>query len=240
MAGYSQFTLPQLLTLFYEQIDGNQNFWRQDEATRILQEALRVFNCLTGFWRTRVDMGLGGPDTPGTVAGQVYYNTPAGLSYILRVEVNEVPLASTNLYDLDYGQPTWESEVCTSTTSPQAWAPVGFNQFAIWPASFAGAESLVVEGVQPAPVLASLAPTDFVNLGQDELETILDYAQHIAQFKEGGQEFEASQIYLKEFLQEAGERNGVLKQSSKFRNWMGLTDRKRRPMRTPDATVGAR
>lgn len=233
MAGYAQFTLPQLITLFYEQVGGNSAFWRIDEATRILQEALRVFNCLTGFWRTRVDAGL-------TVAGQVYYPTPAGLSYILRVEVDEVPMSSTSLYDLDYGQPTWESEVCTSTTIPQAWAPVGFNQFALWPASFAGAESLIVEGVQPAPVLASLAPTDFVNLGQDELETILDYAQHVAQFKEGGQEFEASQLLLKEFLKEAGERNAVLMQSSKFRNWMGLTDQKRRPMRVPEDRVGAR
>lgn len=240
MAGYQQFTLPQLLALFYEQVGNNSTFWRPDEATRILQDAFRTFNCLTGFWRARVDMGLAGPSTPGTVAGQVYYATPAGLSYILRVEVNEIPLSSTSLYDLDYGQPTWESEQCTSTTTPQAWAPVGFNQFALWPSSFAGTESLVVEGVQPAPVLASLAPTDFVNLGQDELETILDYAQHLAQFKEGGQEFEASQLYLKEFLKEAAGRNAMLMQSSKFRTWMGLTDRKRRPMGVPEERVGAR
>ncbi len=230
MAGYQQFTLAQLLTLFYEQVGGNQTFWRPDEATRILQEAFRIFNALTGFWRDRIDTGF-------TVAGQVYYPTPPQLSYVLRVEVNEVPMASTSLYDLDYGQPTWESEVCTGTNIPQAFAPVGFNWFALWPASLAGGESLIVEGVTPAPDITAVGN---VNMGQDELETILDYAQHVAQFKEGGQEFEASQIQLKEFLKECGSRNAVLMKSSPFRKWCGLTDQKKRPMRSIAERVGAR
>ncbi len=230
MAAYSQFTLTQLIDLFYQQVGGNRAFWRADEVTRILQEAFRIFNCLTGFWRDRIDAGF-------TVAGQHYYATPAGLTYILRVEVNGVPLASSSLYDLDYGRPTWESESATGTTLPQMFAPAGVNLFALWPASSAGGESLIVEGVTPAPLLSSVG---FVNLGKDELEVILDYAGHVAQFKEGGQEFEASQEVFKEFLKEAGSRNAVLMQSAKFRKWMGLSDQKKRPMRTSDERVGAR
>ena len=230
MAGYAQFTLAQLLTLFYQQLDNNQAFFLPDEATRILQEAFRVFNCLTGFWRDRVDAGF-------TVAGQHWYTTPAGLSYILRVEVDEVVMQATTVYDLDYGRPTWESETATGTEIPQAWAPAGVNLFALWPASLAGGESLIIEGVTPAPVLTNVG---FVNLGEDELEMILDEALHIAQFKEGGQEFEASQLSHQEFLKEAGERNSVLMTSAKFRTWMGLTDQKARPMRQPDPRVGAR
>ena len=230
---YAQFTLAQLQTLFYEQVGGNTAFWRLDEATRILQESFRVFNCLTGFWRGRVDMGLTG-------AGQHFYFTPPGLTYLLRVEINRKPLASTTLYDLDYGQVTWENDVCLAGNLPEMFAPVGFNKFALWPASLESTNSLIVEGVVPAPVLASLAPTDTVDLGQDELETILDYAQHIAQFKEGGQEFEASQEQLKEFLKECGSRNAVLMQSSPFRQWMGLTGQRKRPMRRTNEQVGAR
>lgn len=96
---------------------------------------------------------------------------------------------------------------------------------------------MIVEGVTPAPLLTNVG---FVNLGKDELEVILDYAGHVAQFKEGGQEFEASQEVFKEFLKEAGSRNAVLMQSAKFRKWMGLSDQKKRPMRQPDARVGAR
>ena len=227
---YAQFTLAQLQAFFYEQVDGNQTFWRPDEVTRILQESFRVFNCLTGFWRGRVAGG-------NTAAGQHWYNVPSGLTYPLRVLLNGVPLNPSSLYDLDYGQPTWESDTCASGQLPNAWAVGGVNLYAIWPASFEGGESLTIEGVVPAPVLTS---SGFVNLGQDELETILDYAEHIAQFKEGGQEFNASQELLKEFLKDAGERNAVLLQSAKFRTWMGLSSQKKRPMRDPDKEVGAR
>src|SRR6266436_3616953 len=123
MAGYQQYSLAQLQTLFYEQVDGNTAFWRTDEVTRILQEAFRVFNCLTGFWRDRIDAGF-------TVARQHFYPTPAGLTYILRVEVNEQPLQSSSLYDLDYGQPAWESETAGSVSElPQVFAPAGVNLF---------------------------------------------------------------------------------------------------------------
>lgn len=227
---YTQYTLTQLITLFYEQLGGNTSFWRTDEVTRILQEAFRVFNCLTGFWRARIPVGT-------TIAGEHWYPMPQGLTYGYRVELNGVALATSSLYDLDYGQPAWESDVCTGTDLPQASAFVGLNQFVIWPADSGNTDSLVVEGVAPAPVLTSIGTVD---LGQDELVTILDYAQHIAMFKEGGQEFDASQEQFKEFLKEAGERNAVLMQSSKFRKWMGLTSEKARPMRQPDARVGAR
>lgn len=230
MPNYQQLTLAQLQTAFYEQVGGNAAFFRTDEATRILQEAFRIFNCLTGFWRAPVDAGK-------TVTAQHFYPVPSAQNFVIRVLLNGVALQNSSLYDLDYGRDHWESEVCTTGTLPTAWAPAGFNQFAIWPGSFAGGESLVCECVTSAPVLTTVS---FVNLGQDELETILDYATHIAQFKEGGQEFQASEVLLKGFLKSAGERNGVLLQSSKFRTWMGLSSEKKRPMRIADASVGAR
>lgn len=228
---YAQVTLVQLRGYFYEQVDQNTTFWRTDEVDRILQESVRVFNCLTGFWRGQITIA------GGTVAGQHFYNVPSGMTYLLRAEVNQQPLGSSSLWDLDYGQPNWEAESATSGNLPQVFAPAGVNLFAIWPASFAGGESLVVEGVVSAPALTT---SGFIDLGQDEVELILDYAEHIAQFKEGGQEFEVSQLLLKEFLKECGERNAMLMQSSKFRTWMGLTDQKKRPMRLPDERVGAR
>lgn len=227
---YSQFTLAQLQNFFYEQVDNNRSFWRLDEVTRILQESFRVFNCLTGFWRGQVNAGT-------TTAGTHWYTVPSGITYSQRVLLNGVPLSVSSLYDLDYGQPNWESETCASGQLPSAWVVGGVNLFAIWPASFAGGESLVIEGVVAAPTLTS---TGFVNLGQDELETILNYAEHIAQFKEGGQEFNASQELLKDFLKDASSRNAILLQSNKFRTWMGLSDQRKRPMRIVDERVGSR
>lgn len=231
MAGYQQVTIAQLRTYFYQQVDGNTAFFRTDEVDRYLREAFRVFNVLTGFWRGRIDLGM-------TIAGQVWYQVPAGLSYILRVEVQGRPLGSSSLNDLDYGQPAWESDQCPAGVLPQVFAPAGFNLFALWPAPYDNSTTLFVEGVVPAPDPVTVP---FVNLGQDELETILDYAEHLAQFKEGGQEFEASQLSFQDFLKEAGKRNAVLMESSKFRKWMGISDRTRKPMQLPDGEkVGTR
>jgi hypothetical protein len=227
---YQQVTLAQLQAYFYERVGGNTAFWRTTEVTAILQEAVRVFNVLTGYWRGSVSVGP-------TVASQHWYNVPSGLSYITRVECNQTPLNVSSLWDLDYGQPTWESDVATSGNQPNAWAPCGVNLFALWPASFAGGESLVAFGVTTAPVLTSVG---FIDLGQSDIETILDYAEHIAQFKEGGQEFEASQLWLSEFLKESSARNAILQNSAKWRNWLGLSDRKWRPIHKPEARVGAR
>jgi len=135
--------------------------------------------------------------------------------------------------------------------TPSGTPPPGATGYRVYIDPVAGNEQLQVSITgfgtyqQVLPLVAGpLAPvisiSPAIDLGSDELETILDYAEHVAQFKEGGQEFEASQLLLKEFLEECGERNAVLMQSSKFRNWMGLTDQKKRPMRVPDERVGAR
>lgn len=229
---YQQVTLAQLQAYFYEQVGGNSAFFRLNEVTAILQESVRVYNVLTGFWRGNVTIA------GGTVAGQTWYTVPPGLSYITRVECNQVPLNVSSLWDLDYGQSTWESETGTAgDPAPKVWAPCGVNLFALWPSSFAGGQSLVAFGVTPAPVLTNVG---FIDVGQSELETILDYAQHIAQFKEGGQEFDASQLWLSDFLKDASGRNAILMNSAKWRNWLGLSDRKWRPIHKPEARVGAR
>src|ERR1035441_1658689 len=58
----------------------------------------------TGFWRDRVAM-------PALTAGQHWYIVPASLlTYILRVEVNGVPLQSSSLYD-QIGQGSGETEL---------------------------------------------------------------------------------------------------------------------------------
>jgi hypothetical protein len=232
MAGYQQFTWSLLISQFYERVGNNAVFWTKDEVIRILNESMRVFNCLAGFWRDRIDTGA------QTVAGQIWYATPVQLTYILRVEVNRIALASTTLYDLDYGRPEWENDICLIGTFPQMFAPMGQNLYALWPAPFESTNSLIVEGVVPAPQYT--ADTDNVNIGTEEVRSVLDYAEHVAQFKEGGQEFEAAQQLLQKFLKQCGARNAMLMQSSRFRRWMGLTDERKRPIRRQPETTGAR
>jgi len=66
------------------------------------------------------------------------------------------------------------------------------------------------------------------------------YAAHILRVKEGGQEFQSSQEQLKLFLKGAGQRNSILMQSAKYRQWMGLTDRSSRPYHAASEKLGTR
>lgn len=227
---YAQITVSQLVDAVYERLGNNRVFWREDEAYRFLNEGLRVWNLLTGLWRGRIDMGL-------TVANQTWYALPVGISYGLRMELNGQPLDPTNLWDLDYGQPGWESD---SAAVPMMWAPAGLSYIALWPKSLAGGESLVLQGVLPAPQYTIADVASFVDLGRDDQDSVADYAAHVMRCKEGGQEFEASQEQLKQFLKGAASRNGLLMQSSPFRRWMGLVDDSKRRMRPVTERVGAR
>lgn len=235
--GYQQFTLGQMRALAYERLGGITTFYRDDEINRYIRQALRMWNVLAGFWR-----GASVLD-PGTlVAGQVWYSVPSMFAYLLRVEVLGKPLGSSSLWDLDYGYPGWESSQVGVGNAPAAvtcWAPAGLNQFAIWPASAAGGESISCYGVMKAPQPATDGA--FVDIGREDLEHVLDYVEYMCAFKEGGQEAEAATSMLQSFLKAAGERNAMLMQSSKFRGFMGLSDERKRPIRLVNGErVGAR
>jgi hypothetical protein len=192
-------------------------FWREDELNRIIQEALRTFNAMTGFWK--------GTFQTQTSNDEHWINTgDTSVTSSMRVLFNGLPLAQTSLHDLDMGRPYWESEHTESgddvPTTVQMWAPAGFNMFAIWPADHQNSNSLLVDGIAITPILT--ADADKVNIGKEELTTLLDYMQHLATFKEGGAEFEASMELYKNFLKGCAERNAILMGSAPFRKWLGL------------------
>lgn len=234
--GYQQFTLAQLRALVRERLNDTSLFYRDDELDRYIRQALQVWNCLSGFWRGTQ------PLDPGTlVAGQHFYPVPTGWSYLLRVLVNGKPLASSSFWDLDYGRPTWESDTTATSGAPSqvsVWAPISLNLFAIWPASASGGEAIVVEGVTRAP--QPTLDADYVDIGREELEAVIDEVEHLACVKVGGQEFQASIVQHQGFLKAATGRNAMLMQSSKFRQWMGLTDERKRPIRSSNEKAGAR
>ncbi len=78
---------------------------------------------------------------------------------------------------------------------------MGLTKVAINPAHAAGSGTLDVDGltsfVQPA--------TDgtFPDIPHSDVERILDYAHHLATFKQGGQEFQTGLKVFKNFLQAA-------------------------------------
>lgn len=240
---YTSVTRAQLRGFLQDRL-GPSAFWRNDELNRYLDESLRLWNALSGFWRQRVVVAGGGSVLfpAGTIANQVWYTRPATLVSIQKLEFNGLVMTPTSVPELDWGRPNWEGETTTSggavPTRPYMWAPAGLTLIAIWPADNAGGNALVADGIAQTPVPATDGA--FVDIGREEVELVLDYAQHLSAFKEGGQEFVSSRRQFENFLKGAMERNGMLR-TAKFRRYLGLEkDEETRPRRASTERVGVR
>ncbi len=230
---YTQTTRAQLRTEIRNRL-GPTAFWRDDELNRLINEALHVWGLLTGFWRVR--------DTIPTTADTVFYSVPSTILSLLRIEYNGQAVSKSSLFDLDYGRINWEAERLSDGESVpvkvEGWAPVGLTLFAIWPGDDVGSNNLTFDGMKKTPL--PTADGDFIDLGDEELDFIEVYVQHVATFKESGAEFEASQTSFQQFLKGAASRNAILNASAKFRKWMGIHDEEQeRPIRGRES-IGAR
>ena len=79
-------------------------------------------------------------------------------------------------------------------------------------------------------------------LGPEQLDVILDYAHHIAAFKEAGAEFNATQRQLNNMIQLAGDHNNKLQALAVFREvFEDRSNREdlRRPRREPSEVASA-
>jgi hypothetical protein len=223
---YQVSTLAQLKVTLAAQVDGSI-FWTDEEARLALNEMLRDWNLLTGRWRRRLTLSTAAP-----VAGvpTVEYDLGATMTYGMRVRIGTNPgLIPTSIFELDLARPTWRAETITSGSDvpPRTihWAPVSLRRIAIWPATAtAGVNDLFVDGVANTPILVE--DGDFVDLGEEIIDVLTDYALHLLAFKEGGARWAATQEAFVDFLQAAAEENGLLKASQAYRRYAGL-DRRR-------------
>ncbi len=197
-------------------------FWTDDEARRAINEALRDWNFLVGRWHARATLNL--------VGGQVAYAVPTSLTFGARVKVVGVgPLTVTSTFELDHGRSQWRLETTATggdvPTTPIHWAPEGLKTIDLWPAPASSqAGGLLIDGVAATPVLVN--DGSFVDLGEELHDPLLDYALHLAAFKEGGPRWVATKEFFTTFLKLAAEENKLLKASRAYRTFAGL-DRRR-------------
>jgi hypothetical protein len=175
---YQQVTFGALRTDLKASMDSS-SFWTNEEYRLAINEALRLYNLSTGLWHERV--------VTTTVADQVYYTVDSNLLHNTRVEFNEYTLTVENVDDMDASRPTWEGQTTATggsvPTRPKVWIPVGIRTFALWPADHAGNNGLVIDGVADTPIFTEAVASDYINLGQEDHDAILTYAQHVLQFK---------------------------------------------------------
>lgn len=124
-------------------------------------------------------------------------------------ELNGVPIPLRSTYDLDMLTPNWT----VGTGTPSRLAMEGLNMMVLSPAPDANPYSVLLDLVQPAPI--PVADADLVQIGREELNTILDEAEHLSMFKRGGNEFLSTIPLHQSFLHTAMEYNDRLRAEAK-------------------------
>lgn len=222
MAAYSQFDLTELQIKMIQRWDSTP-FWTPTESQNAINEALLVWNSMTGFWKQTIEIT--------TTPFSWDYALPESLVFGMRVEYEGKPLAESSLADMDNGHPGWQSQNTDSggsvPTEPKKWLPLSIDMIAIWPADADGGHILTVDGVMATPILQF--QDSFINIGEDELDVVLGYALHICALKEGGERFAATQQYFKDFLAAAAEENDLLTQSAMFKAFLGMNENYQTP-----------
>jgi hypothetical protein len=106
---------------------------------------------------------------------------------VLQIYVNSQAIPVDPLVGLDAYYPNWQND---TAAQPRFAGMAGLNLLALAPLADAGPYSVVLDLVRKAPI-----PTvdgSFIQVGREELDVILGYAEHLALFKKGSYEIKAS------------------------------------------------
>lgn len=204
MAQYALVTLGELKALLTEKLGGNSTFWTSPEKTCAINEALRIWQAMTGEFTTSFSI---------PAAGGSFVDVPRQIMATQRMLHDGVPLAMASVWELD-GAYVWQGVTGTG----EFWAPIGFNKVALYPAPLTG--TIQFEGIAETPRLSGEG--DNIPLGTEEQEIIIGYAHHYCAFKEGSGELESSLPGMQKFVEAAVLRNARLKASTWYRKFMGL------------------
>lgn len=145
---------------------------------------------------------------------------------ILWAQINGIPMTLMALQDMDSGYPTWEDEL-----GPPTDIAVERDIVALRPVPD-GIYSITLDVLRPAPIPA--ADASAVQLGPEILDAIIDYAHHIASFKEGGAEFASTRPQLDNLVRLAADYNSKLSALAVFRGVLedrSVREEERRPRR---------
>jgi len=162
-----------------------------------LNEALQVWNLLTGQWRRTATWVHDG--------GDPYAPLPGTMVWPRRCYVGTAPLVYCSWQTLQATVPSWRGDLAGGTNLPssvQLWAPVALDLIVVWPNA---AVTLTFDGLAVTPTLSGAG--DYIDLNESYLDVLLEYTRHLATFKEGGQRFQATLAAWPALVVAAGDQN---------------------------------
>lgn len=214
----------------FNQLGSVGTFWSNEEANRAINEALAIWQALTGERVVTITQTIASnvnlvnvvqTATQGRVLSPLRVNVYTSVGE--GVVTNEPSMRELSVEEMDAGFYGWRTEGVTATTQrPSYWAPVGVDKFFVYPRSEASA-LLRVLGYEDATPLS--ADTDYIDVDEGHLQKLLGMAQAILAFKQGVVEGTENASALKTlFLTAAHERNKELLKTSLYKNYMGHDD----------------
>jgi hypothetical protein len=206
---YTAITLLELKAALAGRYDGVP-WWTETDARQAINEAMRVWNVATGYWRTTTTAPL--------VPNDIYAVVPLAVSMPTRLTFAEKGLAITSLFDLDHARPGWQG----SRGDPWAWVPVSLRLVVVYPATEEIGQSVGVEGLMATPVLTNDADT--IDIGAEEQNALLSYALHALSYWRGGEMLVATDEHRMAFWRAAALRNSQLNRSLPLRFSQGRAD----------------
>ncbi len=187
-------TLGQLSEFVYDRVENNELLYTQPEVTAAINEALRIINIFTGFNEDSVQLrGF-------TVANQLLYQTPTDMLFPTRVAFEGRDLDKVGLRLMGQTYRNWATDT-TDTYGPVArWIPIGLKTFALHPIDATGGNSVTVTGVMETQQL--LNSTDVMQLDDEFVTLVTEYAGHRLPLKETGKTFADASLLIQAFWSE--------------------------------------
>jgi len=183
-------------------------FWTTTEINNICVEAMNEATLLTGEPQAR-------STAQAVTLNQTFQSMPSGSLALLRMEdQNGSSVQKTSVWDLDRMLPGWQNDTDLSLGALgviRFWFPFGITKWGIYPKMTSPNPLQVTLSNLAWPVTATRPYTGSENVPfqLEFIEAFNDYGEHVARLKEGGQDFEESQILYSNFL-------GVMQELSNF------------------------
>ncbi len=127
---------------------------------------------------------------------------------VMQVQIANVPKPVSSLFELESFNGNWQNESGT----PERFVQVGLNIVGFHKVPN-GAFGVSMDVLRNAPIPG--ADGSFLEVGREELDAVIRYAQHLASFKMGGEEFQATMPHYEHFWRLAATRNARLMASAK-------------------------
>ncbi len=138
---------------------------------------------------------------------------------VIRVQINGIPIPMDTMAALDSGRPFWQSKFGTPSM-----AGTMYDIIALSDVPKDATLAISCDLVRSAPLPA--ATTDFIQVGYEELQYILDYARHVLSFKLGGEEFQTTFALYDNFQQGAQQRSTIMGYQSRYlKDLFGVPER---------------